>query len=531
MAKWRRQLQQVKMPFLGINRSLSSLDLKPQEQSKASGVVYEQGFARKREGRLPVGDTLTTPLNGEIKKLYIFKKLDGTQRLMAWTNTKVYAWPFGASSWTDITGSASFNFDAVSVVTYVNKVYFTGNDTGNIYSWDIGDSTVTDFGGDYTGQVLMVYGERLNILNTYEGATWNRQRHRRSNVGNTTFDSGDFVDLVSYMGEDEIVDAGRIASSFAFYGRNLVLECSYTGSSTEPFAYTLRTNGSGLACKRGLVVDRAAHYHLSGDGLKVFDLSLVSKAIDFKINNWFFDNVNKDLFDKCVLTRSEKWNELILYYPGLGSQTVNKMLVYQLDTGIWTEGDRGATAATWGTISGQLTIDELQGTIDSLTGTIDGLGAPIPEQRTYIGDENGVVYIEFEGTNLGTLPTVFDWQTMDFNFDDDSGAAWQSIEFEAKGDSVTVMASLDEGKSWFSLHGGGSIDDLSGTIDDLEGTIDGLGSSQALTSDWKRYRLDFEEIGKKCRFRFWNGISGEDVQIRWFRYGVLPTSSGGTLPE
>ena len=527
----RRQEKIVRRPFGGLDHSVSTEELEATQQSVAEEVKFERGYVTKLDGRVAVGDSVTTPLNGKILKLYVFEKLDGQQRILAFTRDKIYTWAKGATSWTDITGTVVFNANSWSVVTYINKVYFTTDGPEDIYYWDIGDSTCTALAAGYTGKVLAVFGERLHILNTYESATWNRQRDRWSNLGLTTFSVNSFNDLVSFMGDDGIEHAELLASSLVAYGGNTILEISYTGATTVPFAYRLCSVGCGLTAPRGFVNLRDSHAFLSGDGVKIFDLSLVPKAIDQKVNEWLFENMNLDYIDRCVLGKSDKLTSLVLYFPENGETDPSHFLRLNLSTGVWTEGSRGATAACPGSVTGRLAIDELDGTLDQLSGNINFQGAPGTGQALYVGDENGSVFSEFDGIDIeGTGAVVLDYQTKDFCFDDEAGAAWMGLEFEARGDYVAVDYSLDQGRTWHDLSSAGEIDDIVGTINAQTVTIDELTTQQDLTAEWLRYRMDFEGVSKTCRFRFQNSGPNSLLQLRWLRIYVLRTSAVGTLP-
>lgn len=503
---WRRQQALVRQPFQGLDRSGSTEDL-PEQASSVARCQFQQGYIEKKAGRTAVGSTDSSPLNSAIEQLFSFKKLDATQRLLAWTADRIYSFAIGGS-FTNITGSASLhNGSLVSAVTYVNKVYFTtGDPTDTMFYWDNIDASITAMSATYRCKILGTFGERLILLNTYEGDMWNGQRMRWSNVGNTTFSSSDFVDLVSFLGDDEIVGAAQLQTSFIIYGRRHILECSYTGSTTSPFAFTLRDSNVGLASARSLFAERSVHYFCSADGVYSFDLSLTAKPIDQKVREWFLANSNKAYWTRFVLTKNELTSDLVLYYTSAGGSANDRVLCLNTRTGIWTEDSRTCTAACFGGSAGQLSIDELTGTINAQTGTLDNLGAPTAVTKTFVGDVNGTVWQDWTGTDIGAAASILDYETKDFTFPDDGSSCWMSVEFLATGSTITLSYSVDEGVSWTNL------------------------IATTLTASWIRYRLDFESIGKTFRVRFYNSVLGETVQLRWFRLYVLRTSSGGTLP-
>ena len=505
---WHRQQALIRQPFQGLDRSGNTEDLS-EKASSVARCAFQQGYVEKKAGRTAVGGTDSAPLPSGIEHLYNYKKLDSTQRLLAWTATGVYNYAAAGTSLTNITGSATLHntLGPISAVTYVNKMYFTNSCPDETpWYWSIGDAAITALGGSYQCRILGTYGERLIMLDTYEGGVWNGQRMRWSNVGNTTFSSGDFVDLVSFLGDDEIVGCAQLQSSFIIYGRRHILECSYTGSTTNPFAFTLRDANIGLSSLRGLFAERSTHYFLSADGLYTFDLSLTAKPFDQKVREWFLANSNKAYWVKYVMSKNELTSEILLYYTNAGSSANDRVLCFNTRTGVWTEDSRSCTCACYGGPTGQLTIDELSGTINAQTGTIDDLGQPTSVTVTYVGDSTGTVWKDWSGTNIGAAASILDYETKDFTFEDDGGSCWMAVEFLALGSTVTVSYSTDEGTTWTSL------------------------TATTLTAAWVRYRLDFESIGKAFRVRFYNSVVDETVQLRWFRLYVLRTSSGGTLP-
>lgn len=501
-----RQQSLVRQPFQGLNRALSTEDLTPKGSSVAR-CHFELGYIHKKLGRTAIGGTDTVPLNLELRQLATFNKLNGVQRIMAFTQTEVYSWSYNATNWDGRTGSATLHNNLVSSTTYVNKFYFSNDDSrDDVYYWDYTDTSITALAAGYKGKILANYGERLIMMNTWEGSAWQGQRFRWSNVGNTTFSSDDYVDLVSYLGDDEIIGCAQLQSSLIIYGRRHILECSYTGSTTTPFAFTLRDTHLGLNSLKGLFATKSIHYFLSAEGLHVFDLSLSAKPIDAPVRDWFLANCNKNRWTDFVVTRDQRTNQLLLYYTSSGGTANDKVLCMDMSTGAWTEDDRTCECATYAGPTGQLTIDELSGTIDALSGDLDHLGMSTINLRTFVGDTSGTVWWDFNGSNQGSSAEVLDYETKDFTFEDDGGTCWMSIEFLAKGNHVTVSYSTDEGTTWTSL------------------------TETDLTSSWTRYRLDFESVGKSCRFRFYNNTASEDAYLRWFRPYFLRTNAWGTLP-
>lgn len=502
MVRESRQTFKVAQPLAGLMRAISQEEISPQHASGASEVRFEQGWVQKREGRTAVAGTDSSPLAGKVS--HITSQLGRT--LLIHTNGKVYRWIESLDTVTDITGSVTIEGTQISSTLFAGDYYFTTEKAGDDL-FKVTGATLSEITTGYQGAYVAGFGERMLLMGRANGV--GERTVRWSAIGDaTTWNADDFVELVSQMGIDQIRGCATLGNSLIIYGERTIVECSYTGSAITPFAFSVRATGVGLLGRdASLVTGYDAHYFLSGDGLTMLDLSLVPRLVDMPVKDWFKDNVNQDQADNVVLTIAPQTNELIMYYPSSGSDENDSFLALDLDTKTWTEGSRSGSAVTSYKMTGARTYDELPGTYNSLVGSYDDLGSAGMAEKTIVGDENGTLWFEMSGINLGASSLLGTWDTKDFVFEDEGGVVWLSLEFEATGDALGIFYSQDEGDSW---------------------TL--LGSSVILTSDWVRYRKDFRVVGKMIRFRFMNGDNGGTFKFRWFRIGFQRTGRGGTVP-
>lgn len=132
---------------------------------------------------------------------------------------------------------------------------------------------------------------------------------------------------------------------------------------------------------RHFVVDRNDIYIHNGSGA-------IDSIADFRIKDYFFDNLNQSQIDKVHVVRDSRHKEIWLCYPKGSSTLCNEALIYQYKTNTWTKRQLGNTS--WAFVGPANESSAWQYGKDVVYMTTDG-------NQTLKTDDN---YLMWNGTTL-----------------------------------------------------------------------------------------------------------------------------------
>jgi len=135
--------------------------------------------------------------------------------------------------------------------------------------------------------------------------------------------------------------------------------------------------------------------------------------------------------------------------------------------------------------------------IGDIGGRIGDLGGVSVRPRIILGDTDGYIYkmSSTKSDDAGTGITNY-WDSKDFVLGEEYKTRYnrfRAIEFDAKGDSLEVLYSIDSGESWNYI------------------------DEQVLTESYEWHTLWFDDSARKIRFRFRNKNTNESFSLRTFK--------------
>lgn len=425
----------------------------------------------------------------------------------------------------DATAASTFYVDDVSVqgtgaswgsasgtdphsICFMNDLIIFTNGVDTIKKWNGTDVTFEELGGatNYLTSNVIPFEEHLFLLNTTESGTEVPQRVRWSDAGDPeTWDSGDAGsnDLVDTPGE--IVTGKLLGNILVIYKDDSIVLCDWVGGNNL-FRFLTAVPNIGLLAQDAIVNLGTSHIFLGKDNIYEYAGGNMCTPIGNAIKDELFNVMNDVYISTAFTMHFRERNEVWFFIPINDSTYPNSAWVYNYLTKSWSRFDMSMTA-------GAEYLYQDNPTIGSLTDTIGELGWRFKDLRKdralpifLLGDSSGNILQQgYSTSDNGTAITAY-YDTLDFTVGEDGAVRgyqgrWLGVKYEAKGDSVEIYYSTDEGDSWTSVE------------------------TKSLSSSWAEYASYFDVTSEKIRIRFRNANSTGQLAIRWFRILYMPRSS------
>ena len=460
---------------------------------------------QKSRGGVAMGDPLTERIlnYGELNR-------DNITYFVRIGPTRVEVW--NGAVWTSIANTALTGTDVTTVdFAYPeiggSKIMVYTNLEDNIRKFT-GAGNDADLGGSPPkAKYLLNYNGYLLLANIDAAGSRYRSRVQWPDAGDPeNWSTGD-AGAVDLLEDDLEITGAKIFGEYAAIHKERAIYLGYLTGTDQVFRFDRKEVGSGAIAHMAIVnIPTGQQIYLSREGLRLFN-GITAPAIPSTINEELADSMNvqflfrnwgvivRDLnevhFGICIGSSEEP--DTIYKYNYL-TQTVYKD---QPATGITVAGLYTKTADdSW---------DSDSETWDSDTTNWDSQSALALHQRVVYAQGDTGLSIErsdtadFNGEAIESFWEGKDFTAFDFQHDDSEGSLmeWQGIEIVARGTSVSVYYSTDEGASFT----------LARTI--------------TLTSD---FPLDsapliayFRAVSSKCRPKFVNEDEGGALEIKQFR--------------
>ena len=510
----------------------------------AENIEFDHGTAVKRGGYTRLGG----PLEGDILGLYEFETLAGVKHLLALTTKKQYSW--NGSSWDNITYQETgtdvdwtgLEVNGLSVCEGYDtsgKWFYITNGVDCPRRWDgtgLFVLATPNISGFTTCRCLVVYKNRLFMGGvTTSGGGYEPQSLAWSQTG----DFNEFVAIGAdsttlYELRGPIIRLEQLYGVLQAYSEDSIAAIAYVGGDVQ-FTFTTMCHNTRMVCGRGLVNLGDRHLFLSletifsWDGTTLVDVGgRIRPSIRADLDTTQADLVHAVLegerrrvyitlprvLDRVVYafeivgTELVHWIEqyahspsaLAIYGRASGGQAWNATAIA---TTMWED-----MVGVWGAIParspfpvrylgssssvGQAATDYLQGTTPWNDAKVAGLdwqdvvgvwGAGTNLSQVYICEN---VLTDAASVITATLDTPdYEYNGLDTRFIE--------FEFEAKGTTVEVLYSTDNGTTWVSA--GVTI----------------------LADQWRLYRVYVDVVGRTIRYRFSNAVDTGILAVRRWR--------------
>lgn len=355
----RAQIIRINGPAAGVVLNMPPNVISPSAWSAAFNVRFKNG----RVETSPGWDNFTEQqLTGPVKHLAQFFKFSGIDYAIAITNTKVYYYDTGTSTWTDITGTALTGLisDFINSDTAFDLFIFTNN-VDRVRKWDssgnssnlLGLDTSADESGTATINVsacksLNSFSGFMHLVNTLENGDRKSQRWRWSRFGTaegwdnvSTYGQAGFADITD--GPDKLQTVRRLGGDFnVLYKERSIHIAQYVGPPTV-WSRRLVVNGVGLLAP-GAVADIVnEHVFCADDNFYIFN-GLAIKPVGTAIFDQFISELDPQYASLMWAHTNYEEHEVIFAYPTVGHTSPNRAVVLNYLTGAWCFRDMPFTA-------------------------------------------------------------------------------------------------------------------------------------------------------------------------------------------
>lgn len=462
-----------------------------------------------------------------------FFEFDGTTNLLAITDKRIYDYNPASDIWRatltlptiPYTGN-TLNGEAGKLVSFAHAAqggggtltagwyYIISNGVDEIFYWDGDISTpnhpVALLGGDgyqtstyHIAKQVMYFKNSLILIGTTEDGNAQPKRLRWSATGLidehdfTTTNAG-FADILDTPGD--IVWSALIGDQIALYKQDAIVMMQHTGGATL-FDFNTAVRGTGLIGAGALVVMEDRHIFIGKDGLHIYRGGSFVEDTGREIWDEFFTDLDIDNADNIRNAIDREKEQVTFYWPSKTAASTNadRSITYDWKENYWTidSHQRNVTATGAAALVTTYLWSDMTDAWEDTSGS--WLEFVVPGSKfTLMGSDNGYVYqVDDTNKNEDGLSITQDFHTKDYTSTDIIGADHQdrylkfmSVVIDAKGDSVTVQYSTDEGLNFTTI------------------------GTQALTANWDRYKLDFSVTSRKIRFRLLNNTVSSRYNAR-----------------
>ena len=356
-----------------------------------------------------------------------------------------------------------------------------------------------------TCEIVIPFKDHMLYFNNTENAADAPQRCSWSNIGavdDLVAGTAGFQDLLD--DESWIVGVAQLSENeVAIYKERSVIQCTWIGGHT-PFRFKTIVTGTGAINKDCITETGGGHTVLGPDVTYIYKGQREIEIIDDNVKRTMYDRLDGAYIDRAFLMFVEEDDELQIWLP-VGSTIPDEGYTLNVVNDSWYLKDRSISGFGYYKEQSSRTIGDLVGTIGEQDWTF---GSQLIKQYfpiTLVGDANGKIY-KLDKTTLDNDGTaiVNEFQTPDFALPGipeymNHHMRVAMLNFEAKGQSVTVHYSTDGGSTWGPTQGGGT-------------------NVVSLDSIYKAYEQYFETDAKLIRFRFRNTSAASGFQIRYYGF-------------
>ena len=420
-----------------------------------------------------------------------------------------------ATTWSDITGSVggeavltAANTDLVSMAVPLlsgKRILCVTNGINDIRKWTGTGNTAVLGGSPPKAKFIQEYKTYLVCANI-AGGTDISQRVQWSDTADpeewSTGNSGT-VDLEEDGGD---ITGLNLYGNYLAVHKTSSIYLGYLVNTTDIFRFDRKATGSGTVAHNTIVnIPTGEQVFLASDGIRVFN-GITAPRIPSFVNDEIRDMLSAEFSYRSWAVLVKEKDEVWFGMP-IGSQEWGETVYkFNYKKGTVLKDTRSGASAGWlGTNSTSSTWDDMEQTWDQCTDRWNNVGLAGESDQINIGDNVGYT-VKVDSTQLddnsNNINAVI--ETGDFQHSQDVISRWLRLELWAKGDTVTVEYSTDQGESWTAM--GASPFTLSSVY-------------PPLTSPDVFY---FDVVGSTIRFRFSNNTSDESLSIKQFIVGYRP---------
>ena len=412
--------------------------------------------------------------------------------------------------WVDITGSdlTGSSLDLISTALPLlssQPILCITNGIDVIQKWTATGSLSALGGTPPKAKFIQEYKTYLVCANITGGTDVTQRIQWSDTADPETWSSGN-------AGSVDLVEDGEAITGFSLFGDYLCVHkersiyLGYLVSSSAIFRFDRKATGVGTIANGSIQnIPTGEQVFLAKDGIYIFNGSNC-RSLSQKINEEIRDSINSEFAVKSwsIVVRSKK--EVWIGIP-IGSQATGETVYkYNYETGVILKDTRTNINACWkGESSSSLSWDEMVGTWDESTSRWDDTDLTVGADTVNLSDVNGFTYnISSTTKNDDGVAVEAKFVSKDYQDSQQRISRFNKLELWAKGNSVTIEYSVDQGDTWVEVL------DSPLTLMDEYPTFD------------SPYILYFDVVSSTIRFRFSNNNLSESLAIKQFIISHIP---------
>jgi len=492
----------------GIDISIPSEYIDDSSSRNSENFEISRGVLAKRVGSIKLGGVIGGTCV-EIMGGREFNREDVNYNVRVGLY-KIERYNSTTSAWVDITGDdfTGSNLDLISTAIPLlagKPILCVTNGIDPIQKWTAtGDAA--DLGGTPPICKFIQEYKTYLICANITGGTDVGQRVQWCDTANpenwSTGNAGD-VDLIE---DGEPITGFNLFGNYLCVHKERSIYLGYPVSGTAVFQFDRKSTGVGCIANGSIQnLPSGEQIFLAKDGLYLFN-GVSCKTLSQAINEEIRDSINAEYAKKAwsVLVRSKK--EVWVGIPIGGSNYGETVYKYNYETGIVMKDVRTKANTAWiGSSTAGLSWDEMTGTWDDQTSRWDGAGLAKGADIVNISTYDGYTYSISESVrNDDGVAVSAQWVTKDYQDSQQLISRFNKLELWAKGSSVKVEYSIDQGETWVEMI------DSPHTLTDSYPNIDSPDI------------FYFDAVSSLIRFRFSNNNLGEALSIKQFIISYTP---------
>ncbi len=488
---------------------INGLDVsKPAEYISENASPNTQNFfvdrdlLTKRAGTTEQGDTLSQECMYGVE----FAR-EGTNYNVRIGLTKTQKYDVGTTSWADIghtvwSGTTSDLFDTAIPLLAGKQILVITNGVDAMRKWTGSGNTDLLGGTPPVAKFIQEYQTYLVAANIQGGVDIDTRVEWSDTADPEDWTSG------NHGTKDLVEDGGAITglnlfSNYLAVHKLTSIYLGYLVNTTAVFRFERKSTGSGTCANNSIVnLPTGEQIFLATDGLRIFN-GVVAPVIDSPINDEIRDGLNSAYRHKAWGLLIKELDEAWVGIP-IGSQTTGETVYkFNYTTRVLYKDTRSLANFAWQAAqSNSISWDDATGSWDSQTDRWDETSLTASSPLIYIGDNTGkTVYVNsLSSSDDGSAIEAF-WESKDFESPDKRLCRWQEIDLWARGGSVHIYYSVDEGDSWVELSASPY------TLTDAFPLYDGV------------LICYLDVLSTKIRFKFLNSELDESLVIKQFTVG------------
>ena len=479
----------------GLRLDIPSTLMKSSFSTGLRNVKVTKEEITTRDGYEVLGDNL--PLDSPVTTLRQFTSYDGDIHTVAFTHDDILRLD-PDNNWVSILGTNNWTSDYTlpARTAFINNTLLATNFNNEMVEWDGEASSVNTISNasSYRAKDLVPFNYRMLYGHMEENGEPVPQRVRWTEIGtydNFTDGYAGFVDLVDTPGS--IVAMEPLGESMVIYKDDSIVMCNWVGGKNV-FSFETRVSHVGLVAPRGVVNLGDRHLFLAQDNIYEFTGGRTVQPVGEQIQKEVPQLIASEYIERSIATRygDEAW-----FIVPIEDEVPDTAYVLNWREGRWYKHDLTSTGLGTYVDADIVTIGDLDMEIGDIGGRIGDLGGVSVRPRIILGDTDGYIYkmSSTKSDDAGTGITNY-WDSKDFVLGEEYKTRYnrfRAIEFDAKGDSLEVLYSIDSGESWNYI------------------------DEQVLTESYEWHTLWFDDSARKIRFRFRNKNTNESFSLRTFK--------------